>query len=457
MAPARRRPLACFYGDDFTGSTDALGQFARFGWRSVLLLSLEALEQAMGELDDFDVVGVAGITRSLSADALAAELRHGFAALARLRPRVVQYKVCSTFDSGPDVGSIGRAAEVGREVFGPATIPVLPAQPEFGRYTAFGNHFAAHAGAVMRLDRNPATAEHAVTPMREADLGRHLSEQTSLRIGYVDIRAVQGAPGRLERAIEAAAAGADLAVLDALTNDDLRRIGALLPAGDGEAPAFTIGSGGLSYGMAGFLGDDPVPPGDFIAPRSAVDRLLVVSGSCSAQTAAQIRAALDRGWAGVPLGAAELIADGAAALEQACAAVLDALRAGRSVVVFTAAGPEDPGVAAGVAAAERAGLGPGGLAPVVGRAFATLVRVARGEGLTRMLVAGGDTCGCTVGELDAWGLEVLGAVVPAGFLCRLRSHAPGWDGLEVLLKGGQVGGTDLFGQVQTGCWRGVEG
>jgi uncharacterized protein YgbK (DUF1537 family) len=457
MGPARR-PLACFYGDDFTGSTDALGQFARFGWRSVLLLSVEALEQATGELRDFDVVGVAGITRSLATGALDTELRRGFAALARLRPRVVQYKVCSTFDSGPDVGSIGRAAEVGRDVFGPATIPVLPAQPEFGRYTAFGNHFAAHAGAVMRLDRNPATAGHAVTPMHEADLGRHLGEQTALRIGYVDIRAVQGDGDRLERALVAVERDADLAVFDALSNDDLRRIGELLVARAGEAPVFTIGSGGLSYGLAGYLGEDPVPPGsDFTAPRTAVDRLLVVSGSCSAQTGAQIRAALDRGWDGVPLPAGELIADGAAAVERARARVLGALGAGRSVVVFTAAGPDDPGVAAGAAAADRAGLGRGGLAPVVGRAFGTLVRAARDAGLTRVLVAGGDTCGCTVGELDAWGLEVLGAVAPAGFLCRLRSRATGWDGLEVLLKGGQVGGTDLFEQVQTGRWRGVEG
>src|SRR5215217_6648936 len=63
-----------------------------------------------------------------------------------LRQLVVQYKACSTADSSPAVGSLGRVIEVARDVFGPAPVPVLFAQPDFGRFTAFGHHFAAEGG-----------------------------------------------------------------------------------------------------------------------------------------------------------------------------------------------------------------------------------------------------------------------------------------------------------------------
>jgi uncharacterized protein YgbK (DUF1537 family) len=459
MAGAGGGSLACFYGDDFTGSTDALGQYARFGWRSILLLSVEAIDDVSVPLGEYDIVGVAGITRSLPTDVLESELRRGFDALARLRPRILQYKVCSTFDSSPQVGSIGRAAEVAREIFGPTAIPVLPAQPEFGRYTAFANHFAANGDQVLRLDRNRSTAGHPVTPMREADLRRHLGEQTSLRIGSIDIRAVQAGPARLKQAVESGMQDIDIAIFDALTNDDLRQIGEVLVARAGDGPAFAIGSGGLSYGVSGFLGDGSPPrAGDLVAPGASVEQLLVVSGSCSGQTATQIADALECGWSGVHVPVEALLRDEASAVSRARRAALDALRAGRSVVVYTACGPEDPGVAAGTAAAHRAGIGPGRLAPVVGRAFGAIVREARADlGIQRVIVTGGDTCGCTLRELDAWGLEVLGAVVPAGFLCRLRSHDVAWDGLELLLKGGQVGGAGLFEQVRSGHWPGMSG
>ncbi len=66
-----------------------------------------------------DVVGVAGIARSLPPGEMEAELRPALTALAALRPHIVQYKACSTADSSPDVGSLGRVLEIGREVLGP--------------------------------------------------------------------------------------------------------------------------------------------------------------------------------------------------------------------------------------------------------------------------------------------------------------------------------------------------
>jgi uncharacterized protein YgbK (DUF1537 family) len=59
-------------------------------------------------------------------------------------------------------------------------------------------------------------------------------------------------------------------------------------------------------------------------------------------------------------------------------------------------------------------------------------------------VAGGDTSSHAVRALDAWGLSYIGSLAPGVALCRLHSDRPGLDGMELMLKGGQMGGDDLF-------------
>src|SRR6266516_4214048 len=97
-APALR---LSYYGDDFTGSTDALEFLTCAGLRTRLFLTPPTAAQCAG----LDAVGVAGLTRSLAPAAMEAELRPTFAALAALGAPHVHYKVCSTFDSSPTVGS----------------------------------------------------------------------------------------------------------------------------------------------------------------------------------------------------------------------------------------------------------------------------------------------------------------------------------------------------------------
>ena len=48
-----------------------------------------------------------------------------FGLLRSLRAPVAHYKVCSTFDSAPHVGSIGRAVDLAAPVFGPAWVPLV--------------------------------------------------------------------------------------------------------------------------------------------------------------------------------------------------------------------------------------------------------------------------------------------------------------------------------------------
>src|SRR4051812_29479346 len=103
-----------FYGDDFTGSTDALEVLAFAGLRCALFLDPPTREE-LATLGGFDAIGVAGDSRAMTPAEMDQALTPVFAALRALDAPVIHYKVCSTFDSAPHIGSIGRVMEIARK------------------------------------------------------------------------------------------------------------------------------------------------------------------------------------------------------------------------------------------------------------------------------------------------------------------------------------------------------
>src|SRR5690606_3310148 len=83
-----------------------------------------------------------------------------FGALAELGAPLTHYKVCSTLDSAPQIGSIGHAIELAEPILGGAWFPTLIAAPPMGRWQAFGHLFATTAGGNYRLDRHPVMSRH---------------------------------------------------------------------------------------------------------------------------------------------------------------------------------------------------------------------------------------------------------------------------------------------------------
>src|SRR4051794_38175807 len=135
--------LIGFYGDDFTGSTDAMESLTLAGARAALFIDPPDAGR-LARYPGLRAVGVAGLTRSMPPGEMEAVLRPAFGRLKALGPRVVHYKVCSTFDSSPRVGSIGRVIDVGTEVFGGRFVPLVVGAPGLGRYCIFGNLFAQY-------------------------------------------------------------------------------------------------------------------------------------------------------------------------------------------------------------------------------------------------------------------------------------------------------------------------
>lgn len=395
-----------FYADDFTGATDALYQLARCGLRGVLLLRVRP--DAVRRHGDRAVVGVAGIARSLPTPDMRAEVLPALTALRDLRPRVLQYKACSTADSSPTLGSLGHAAELGREATGQGDVPVLLAQPDFGRYTAFATHFAADRGEVFRLDRHPTMSGHPSTPVDEADLRVFLARQTDLPVRSVAFTSY-GHPAPLPDA-------PGLTVLDALTDEHLATAGELVLAAPGT---FAIGSGGLSRAVGLNLGG---PAAALPAGGPAPDGVLVVSGSRSAQTGRQIEAARVAGW---PVRA--LTVDDLTDPAEVTRWAREHLGQGRAVVHSRDLPASVPG-----------------LLPRLAEVYTAIVRAVRTVLDPTVIVCGGDTSSRMLRLMDAECLEIDRHLTGNVVVSRLTAPGAWSDGLHVLLKGGQVGPVDLF-------------
>ncbi|GAA1924493.1 four-carbon acid sugar kinase family protein [Microbacterium aoyamense] len=415
-----------FYGDDVTGSVDVLLQFARCGLAGRLFVGTPDAAALAHAAADVPVVGIAGIARSLGTDALDAEVRSAFEALATIDPDIVQYKACSTADSSPTIGSLGRVLEIGRDVLGEGPVPILFAQPDFGRYTVFGHHFAAEAGLVHRLDRQPTMSTHPSTPMDESDLARHLARQTDLSIASLPWTSYGGSITGAVR--DSAVAGL---VLDALDDAHLATIGdALVELAESRRPLFAIGSGGLSRAVAlavsagasrRFAPHSTTDASDSVAERETHGPVLVVSGSRSPKTRRQVDAAAVAGWHVQPFGALD--------------DVVAALASGRSVALTS----DD---ADGFASADDP------LAAIAEAAASIVLASVRSGATRRVIVCGGDTSGRIVRLLGIDSLSI--AATLGGNVVLLRAHAEdaAIDGLELLLKGGQVGDDDLFERVR---------
>jgi 3-oxoisoapionate kinase len=422
--------LYCYYGDDFTGSTDVLEQLAGNGVSSVLFLGTPSPSQ-LARFSVCQAIGFAGDARSRTPEWMSDNLPAIFTRMRDLNPAVVQYKVCSTFDSAPHRGSIGRALEIGREVFATQTVPIGVAAPHLGRFLLFGNLFAATGNLVYRIDRHPTMAHHPATPMDEADLRLHLAKQTNLAVGLVDVRAFQSGDPQ-EQFRQQAESGAAAVLLDGVDAAMLERAGELIwGLTKASRPLFTIGSSGVTASLiahwrrSGMIVSEPPS-----VTATKANQLLVISGSCSAVTAGQILWAKRQGFACLELDAGALAHGGSEAVEIAMRLALQSLESGRDTVLYTALGTPT-----GSTHDEELGR-------ALGRLMLALVQRT---GVRRVVLCGGDTSSHAVQQLDVTALTFAGVLAPGAPLCRAHAEeATGLDGLELVLKGGQIGPEDFF-------------
>jgi uncharacterized protein YgbK (DUF1537 family) len=331
-----------------------------------------------------------------------------------------------------------------RQVWPDSFVPVHSATPEFGRYTMFGNHFARAGHEVYRLDRHPVMSVHPVTPMHESALALVLKEQGFTPERLVDLRMLDQYQSVTQDFADELLQ-VDSAVFDGYTQSQSVTTAAVLWQLSRQRQVCAMAAQGLAHGLGQYLRESGQLAADTpVQQLAATDRLLVLSGSCSALSAAQIDAARQSGFLCIRLSNDILSGQDAAGFAHLQQQVLQALQAGQSVVVFTAEGPQDPHTAQLRQLTET--WSSAELTQRIGNCFAQLAdRALRETALTRLVVAGGDSSSFTMRALGAEALQIKAShFAQNAHFASLVSSDPQIHGKEVLLKGGQVGTASLY-------------
>ncbi|MGE3829639.1 MAG: four-carbon acid sugar kinase family protein [Parvibaculaceae bacterium] len=421
--PEASHLLLSYYGDDYTGSTDVMEALASHGVKTVLFTRRPSDEQREA-FASYQAIGLAGTSRSETPDWMDTQLRPAFLWLKDLGAGLCHYKVCSTFDSSPTTGSIGKAIEIGCDVFGQKTVPLIVGAPQLKRYTFAGNLFAAYQGQVYRIDRHPVMSRHPVTPMHEADLRLHLGKQTTMAVGLDS--------------------GDGIILIDVFDATTQKAAGRKLLELTARHGPFVAGSSGIDYAVLSAWQEAGIIAGKASFDQvGRTERIVVVSGSVSPTTERQIRYALAQGFEGIAVDPLELASGRPAG--DVIARGLKSLAEGKSVIVYTALG------SASDRGASLDGLPQG--RHELGKALGRIVRaLIEGAKLRRAILAGGDTSSHALGELDIYALTTRMPLpaTPGSPICIAHSDVAALDGLEIAMKGGQIGGDDYFTALRDG-------
>ncbi|ARU00394.1 four-carbon acid sugar kinase family protein [Yoonia vestfoldensis] len=444
-------PLVAWYADDFTGAAAVMEVLSFAGLPAMLFLAPPTAQQ-LARYPDLQGIGVASTARAQTPGWMDAELPDIFAQLAGLNPQILHYKVCSTLDSAPQVGSIGRAIEIGAAVCAPAVVPVLIAAPQMRRYQCFGHLFAGFQDQIYRLDRHPVMSCHPVTPMHEADVAKHIAEQSPRLdvscLSLPDLPVATALPG-----LPAQPGQIAVVTLDCMDSRSESNAGRLIWESRQTSP-FVVGSQGVEYALVRHWQDT----GQILvhaAPKGVghVDKMVVVSGSVSPTTAAQISWAKANGFAGIAFDATCVCAaprDVTQEIARCIGMGLHALSQGSVPLIYTAQGPDDPAVARFRAAVDASTQSMDQANQQIGDALGRVLHhILRASGARRAIAAGGDTAGHVTRQLGIFALSALAPTIAGAALFQAHADGP-MDGLELALKGGQMGSPDYFGWIRDG-------
>ncbi|MBX3540989.1 MAG: four-carbon acid sugar kinase family protein [Chelatococcus sp.] len=400
--------------DDFTGASDLANTLARNGMATTLFVGVPDGHVAPAE------AGVVALkTRSIAPAEAVRQSLDALAWLQRQGAGQILFKYCSTFDSTPE-GNIGPVAEALSAALGAGVAVVCPVFPATGRTLYQGHLFVGD-----RLLNESGMEKHPLTPMTDPDIRRWLRRQTKGEVGLVPYAVVRQGGEAIRAALAEIDKSAKLAVVDAVTDDDLKAIGAAIA----DARLITGGSGiavGLpdNFRKAGKLGTGDVAYSGIVSPGVAL------SGSCSRASLAQLARHLE-GHPGFALRP-----DAVMAGEVTVAAARDFVlaHANDAPIVYSSAEPE-------AVKAAQARFGREAVAGAIESFFGALAAELVAAGVTRIAVGGGETSGAVVAALALQQLAIgpeIDPGVPA--LAGKAEEKP----IRLALKSGNFGAPDFY-------------
>jgi uncharacterized protein YgbK (DUF1537 family) len=417
-----RTVLGCI-ADDFTGATDLANNLVRAGMRVV-----QAIGVPVQALDaQADAVVVALKSRTLPAREAVAQSLAALRWLQAQGAQQIYFKYCSTFDSTP-LGNIGPVTEALMDALGTDFTIATPAFPDNHRTVFKGYLFVGDV-----LLNESGMQNHPLTPMTDANLVRVLQGQCTGKVGLIDHQVVaQGASAIQARMAQLRSQGVRVAVVDAISNQDLMRLGPALRG----MPLVTAGSG-VAIGLPGNFGLAPSSTASALPPAAGWQA--VVSGSCSLATNRQVQAFIASGRPALavdPLQIAARQAAGGDVVTDALAWAQPLLAQG-PVLVYSSADVQAVKAVQGQLGAEASGH-------LVEHTLAAIARGLVGLGVRQLVLAGGETSGACVQALHINQLKIGPQIDPGVPWCHAQSDAAAGAGMHLTLKSGNFGSDDFF-------------
>lgn len=409
--------LGCI-ADDFTGATDLAGLLARSGVKVSLRIGIP--DTPPKDTAPFEVIALKSRTASVEQAIDAA--KNALDWLQRAGAKRFFWKYCSTFDSTAE-GNIGPVAEALMAELGTDQTIFCPAFPENGRAIFMGNLFVGE----QPLAESPMK-DHPLTPMRDSNLMRLLAPQTTRPVGLAHRLTVAQGPGALQtRLADLRKSGVAHVVVDAVADEDLTTIAQACR----DMPLMTGGSA-VAMSLPGLYIKDGTLSAD--APKAVRPDLaagaIILSGSCSAMTRAQVAAYHASGAATYQLDPFALATDGpVAALDWLAEQDLSA-----APMIYASADPEQ------VKKVQRQ-LGVAQAGHLVEAALAACAQNAVALGARRVVVAGGETSGAVTQALGVSQLDIGTEIAPGvpWTYCDAQGHD-----IALALKSGNFGTETFF-------------
>lgn len=419
--------------DDLTGGADAGVHFAERGLRTLMVPVGEGGIRALPgtrSLPETEILVINTDSRALPATAAFRICADLMAVLNRGPLPIVYKKIDSTLR-----GSIGTEIEA---LLTQTALPfclLAPSYPEQGRTLEGGILMVGRKRKPLALTE---TARDATFPVHESDLCRLLAGQTSLPVGRTDLSDVAAGEERFsERVRERIAEGCRIIACDAASRQDLRTI---------AGAAFSMQMRPLFAGSSGLAGEVAriLAPGKTDAPKGPTKQfrhILIVSGSASSVTHAQIDRLQAEGIPAAELPRGLVAGDGRAA-------------AGDRKRVIDHLGSALARGCAILRTFEERGAAPDDGANPIPRRIAGLmgaiaIDILRESGVDRddlaLVLIGGDTALAVLQSLDYGGIALEGEM-QAGVVRGTLRDGP-WDGLTLVTKAGAFGREDALQRI----------
>jgi uncharacterized protein YgbK (DUF1537 family) len=409
--------LGCI-ADDFTGATDLANNLVRNGMR---------VSQTIGIPKDplnieLDAVVVALKSRNLEPEEAITQSLEALEYLLSQGAQQIFFKYCSTFDSTPR-GNIGPVTEALMAALGTDFTIATPAFPDNGRSVFKGYLFVGD-----QLLSESGMRDHPLTPMTDANLVRVMQAQCQHQVGLIEYQHILAGADAISSSINCLkASNKKIAIVDAVTNDDLYRIAPALK----DLPLITGGSG-IAIGLPANFGLSAHPASSKLPLAGGYQA--IVSGSCSQATNLQVKSFQNLGGATYAVNPLDLTEKSVEQLVGEVLAWAEPRLLLGPVLVYSSAGPDRVKEVQAQLGVQVAGSSIESLLGLVAKGLVAL-------GVGQLLVAGGETSGACVKALGIDQMQIGQQIDPGVPWCYAEVHD---KPLHLALKSGNFGAPDFF-------------